>query len=295
MMRRLILMVACFALAPTAGAQNDAADTLSRARARGSLEIAVYDGFPPYSFRNEHGAPAGVDVDLANALAAKLGLRARLRFIVAGEEVGDDLRNNVWKGHYLGGGVADVMLHVPTDPAFADGQPQALIFGSYFRESITIASLATRKLRLDAPLALAGHRVGVELATLSDHYMSSAYAGRLRTAAVRKASLQEAVNALGVDEVDAVMGPKGELQGLLAKAGLHDIRYRDPPLSGMLNGAWDIGLAVGRADGAALRVALIQALQELRADGTLAGMFAAQRMQYMDGQQGIAAAGHVAE
>ena len=31
------------------------------------------------------------------------------------ENMNDDLRNMVWKGHYLGYGPADVMLHVPVD------------------------------------------------------------------------------------------------------------------------------------------------------------------------------------
>lgn len=295
-MRPVILVFACFAAAGAVAAHGeemgDAADALSRARARGALEFTAYDDFPPYSFRGSNGLPAGVDVDLANALAAKLGLHAQVRLVTPGEDVSDDLRNNVWKGHYLGGGVSDVMLHVPTDPGFADGQPQSLIFGGYFHESVTIAYRESRVLRIDSPQSLAGRKVGLELDTISDHYMSSAYGGRLRTAAVRKPSLSAVVNALRSGEVDAVMGPKGELQGLFAIAGVHDVRYRDPPMQGLFNGAWRIGLAVKKADGAELQAALSQALQELRTDGALAALFTTHHMEYADAETSAAAVAH---
>jgi hypothetical protein len=51
----------------------------------------------------------------------------------ADEEVGDDLRNMVWKGHYLGYGPADVMLHVPVDNRLMNDNPQ----GAHLRARIT--------------------------------------------------------------------------------------------------------------------------------------------------------------
>lgn len=278
-MRHLVVVAACAAWIGGTPAEADD-DTLAKARARGALEVAVYDNFPPYSYKAD-GVPMGADVDLANSLAAQLGLRARLRFITAGEGVSDDLRNNVWKGHYLGGGVAEVMLHVPADPVFASGQGQSLIFGEYFHESVTIAHLAKHKLAITTPLALADRKVGVEIDTISDHYMSSAYGGRLRAAAIRAPSLAAAVSALSNGDVDAVVGPKGELQGLFAMARLHDVQYRDLPLNGMFSGAWDIGFAVRKADGDALRAALDGALEDLRADGTLAAIFARHDIVYV--------------
>jgi hypothetical protein len=40
--------------------------------------------------------------------------------------MGDDLRNMVWRGHYLGYGPADVMLQVPVDKFLAHN-PQVMI------------------------------------------------------------------------------------------------------------------------------------------------------------------------
>ena len=81
---------------------------------RGRLKVAVYNNFPPYS-----DAGKGIDVELGRALAARLGLQAEIIGFQAGEDMGDDLRNMVWKGHYLRGEPADVMLRVPVDPKFA--------------------------------------------------------------------------------------------------------------------------------------------------------------------------------
>lgn len=50
--------------------------------------------------------------------------------------MGDDLRNMVWKGHYLGFGPADVLMHVPVDKPLMDSQKQALIFAPNFKETV---------------------------------------------------------------------------------------------------------------------------------------------------------------
>ncbi|MES9929292.1 MAG: transporter substrate-binding domain-containing protein, partial [Candidatus Thiodiazotropha sp. 6PDIVS] len=78
---------------------------LQRIHERGVLEVAVYADFPPFSYRSERGRIVGIDVDIAQALAKRLGVVAAIRAVGADENMEDDLRNNVWKGHYLGGGV----------------------------------------------------------------------------------------------------------------------------------------------------------------------------------------------
>ena len=66
------------------------------ARGEGGLRIAVYTEHAPFSDEGK-----GVDVDLGNALAAKLALPAEIIPFKDGESVDDDLRNMVWKGYYL--------------------------------------------------------------------------------------------------------------------------------------------------------------------------------------------------
>ncbi|MGQ0698639.1 MAG: substrate-binding periplasmic protein [Panacagrimonas sp.] len=255
-------------------------DPLSLVKARGSLEVAVYDSFPPYSYKATDGRPAGVDVDIGRALAEKLGLQSKTRLFPAGENMGDDLRNNIWKGAILGGGVADVMLHVAADPQFAAREDKAAFFGAYFHEAVSVVYHPKKIEAFESPLALTGHKVGVEIDSISDYYMSGAFNGRLRTVAVRHATLSEAVAAFKSGAVDALMAPRGELQGLMKSAQVGDLTYKQQELVGMFRTSWDIGMAVKRNDNTSLRDALAKALEELRAEGRLAAIFKAHGIEY---------------
>src|SRR5438445_4161847 len=101
-----MLSLLCLGLCITSLAQ--AATDFQKIKQSGVLKVAVYNDFAPFSTSD-----GGIDIDLAAALANKLGLQLSLLPFPAGDEVGDDLRNMVWKGHYLGYGPADVVLHVP--------------------------------------------------------------------------------------------------------------------------------------------------------------------------------------
>ncbi|MET0216600.1 MAG: hypothetical protein ABW205_01550 [Burkholderiales bacterium] len=65
-----------------------AEDALETVQTKGVLRVAVYRSFAPFS-------DGGIDVDLAKALAAKLGVKPDVAAFDAGEEVSDDLRNMV--------------------------------------------------------------------------------------------------------------------------------------------------------------------------------------------------------
>lgn len=278
-LRGALLVALATLLAVPVAAQDE--DGLAAVKSRGVLEVAMYDAFPPWSYKGADNRPAGVDVDLGKALAEKLGVSFKARLFAADESMSDDLRNQVWKGHYLGGGVADVMLHVAADPQFAAKEDKADFFGAYFHETVSVVYHPGKLEAFETPLALTGHKVGVEIDSISDYYMSGAFNGRLRTAAVRKPSLLEAVTAFKAGEVDAVMAPRGELQGLLQHAGVPDVAFKEQQLVGMFRTAWDVGLAVKRTDSTALRDALAKALDELRAEGRLAAIFAAHGIEYV--------------
>jgi len=253
-------------------------DRLEQARERGGIEIAVYRDFPPYSYQDQ-GRYTGVDVDLAAALAGRLGLTLRLRPIVAGDDTDDDLRNNVWKGHYLGGGIADLMLHVGMDPQYVQRQQQAELIGAYFHEAVSIAYRPGRYRNLATPLALAGTRVAVELGSISDYYMSGAYGGRLLTSAVRLPTTLAAVQAFAADEVDSVMAPRGELQGLLKQIGGPVIESRTTEIQGLFRTAWDVGIAI-KAGNPKLKAALLDALSQLQRSGELQQIFSRYGIDY---------------
>src|ERR1700688_2539020 len=101
----------------------------------GILKVAVYNDFFPYSGAKE----GGIDVEFAQALADKLCVKLRLLPFDAGETLNDDLRNMLWKGHDLGYGPANVMLHVPSDPVLARQNEKVSIFAAYEVESVALA------------------------------------------------------------------------------------------------------------------------------------------------------------
>ena len=239
-------------------------------RKRGRLKVAVYNNFPPYS-----DAGKGIDVELGQALAAKLGLEAEIIGFMAGEDMGDDLRNMVWKGHYLRGDPADVMMRVPVDPMFARANDKARIFAPYHHEVMGMARIANRIPTPSGSAAIAlevftREKIGVEGDTLAASYLESVLQGRLRSNVVHFRSIGEAAKALREDSISAIMAPLGELEGALAgdtrfaidEAKLGDLRPKN----------WSVGMAV-KAEADDLAAALTGALSELEKDGTVAVIF----------------------
>ena len=45
----------------------------ARARAEGVLQVGSYPSNPPFEFKNESGSFQGFEIDVVNAVAAKLG------------------------------------------------------------------------------------------------------------------------------------------------------------------------------------------------------------------------------
>lgn len=275
----------CFATALMAPfcalpADEEKPTSLAVVKERGTLEVALYKDFPPYSYKIK-GRPGGIDADIAKAIAIELGLNLKIRLFAADENMGDDLRNNLWKGHYLGGGVADVMLHVPADEQYAAKEDKVVFFGPYFREAVAVAHDTQKIASVESPLVLSGHKVAVEIDSISDYYMSGSFNGRLRTAAVRFPTARDAVKAFAAGEVDAVMAPRGELQGLIKEVGLEGLNFKEQELVGMFRTAWDLGMAVKRHNDDSLLDAVEAALQKLRKNGELKKIFAAHGVEYV--------------
>ncbi len=269
MQLRRVLAALVLSLVCLGGAQ---AASLEKVRERGALEIAAYRDFPPFSYRAGERR-AGIDVELGRALADKLGVRLAVRMVGADETVEDDLRNNVWKGHYIGGGTVDVMMHVPFDPAFAKRNDRVRFLTPYFRERIAVVAHPERAGRVSRVADLDGLRIGVELDTLADFYLLSGRQVTLRDDVVHFANLTLAAAALRAGEIDAIMGPQGEFEGILGET-LGDFLVSHPRLPGLLrHNYWDVGLAV-RIDHQALAAAVVRAMSELRDAGTIRAIFA---------------------
>lgn len=255
-------------LAGTALADDTTPEGLQQ---KGQLRIAVYNDFPPYSYQGK-----GIDVDLATAIAGKLGLQPSIAWFNAGEEMGDDLRNMVWKGHYLGTRPADVMMHVPVDQRLAAANEQVNIFGAYHNESLAVARIPARVPPLTGSAAVAleiftREKVGVERNTMSDAFLLGALNGRLRENVVHYNNVTLAAKGLQSGETAAVMAPRAELEAAFGKDSKVVIGPVKMPELRIDN--WALGMAV-KADHKPLAMAIGKALAELQTDGTVGQIFA---------------------
>jgi ABC-type amino acid transport substrate-binding protein len=236
------------------------ARTLDDIKATGYLSAAVYRDFPPYAYE-EQGVAKGLDVDLARRLADGLGVELRIHWMIADENLDDDLRNHVWKGHYLARiedepmlrrEVADVMLRVPYDRDFAykldpDGRvinDLVHFFGPYQRESWGMVYDGQRIEGIENLAMFQYERVGVEIDSLPDFYLSGAFGGRLRNNVVHYPTTQAAFDAMNSTKVAAVMGMQSQLQWQLKETSSQQIKQADIPFPNLIKRHWDVGMAV---------------------------------------------------
>jgi ABC-type amino acid transport substrate-binding protein len=91
-------------------------------------------------------------------------------------------------------------------------------------------------------------------------------------------SIGYAVDALKKNEVAAVLGPRGEIEGALGTDNGNF--YIGPmPMPGVYRTRWDLGLAV-KSENDNLAAAIAKAMSELRADGTIMHIFARSGLTY---------------
>ena len=243
------------------------ATPLARVRERGVLTVGIYHDMPPF-----HADGKGIDVELAQALAESLGVRLALLPFHADDNMNDDLRNMVWRGHYLGYGPADVLLHVPVDRPLMDGNPQVNIFAPYCRESVVMARQLDRVPRLDTLSQLADQRVAVPGQSLAGWLLIGADGGAYRNQLVTQwKDGTEAARALLRGEVAAAAGLASELESVLRD----DPRFAITPMPSPRapRDGWAVGMAVKR-DATELAQALQRAVNELATSGLLRQMFA---------------------
>ncbi|ROZ62122.1 ABC transporter substrate-binding protein [Ramlibacter sp. WS9] len=242
------------------------ATPLERVRERGTLTVGIYHDMPPF-----HVAGKGIDVALAQALAESLGVKLALLPFHADDNMNDDLRSMVWRGHYLGYGPADVLLHVPVDQPLMDASPQVRIFAPYCRDRVVVARRLAQVPRLDTLAQLAGEKVAVPGQSLAGWLLIGADGGALRNQLITQwKDGAQAAHALLRGEVAACGGLASELESVLRG----DARFAITPMPSPRapRDGWAVGMAVKR-DATELAQALQRAVNELAANGRLAQMF----------------------
>ena len=268
--RRFLLTAGALAVLAASPARAAAAEL--ELQQPGTLRVAVYANFAPWS-----SAGKGIETALGRALAERLGLQPQVVEFPADENMNDDLRNMVWRGHYLGHKPGDVMLHVPVDPRFAAANKQVKIFGPYHLETIALARLPER---VPAPGGSADasfgvfeqERIGAELDSHASDFLRHILGGRLQPNVTHFRSVGEAVAAMKRGEVAAVMASRSELEAALG--GDAAIALDTLSMPELRVNSWPLGMAV-KADHAALEQALSGALAELQRSGELTKIFAA--------------------
>ena len=266
------LWLKALAAMPLAAALPARADGLEAIRQRGRLRFAVYNDFPPYSM----AGGKGIDADIARALAARLGLAPEVVGFTADEDMNDDLRNMVWKGHYLGTQPADVMMHVPVDPYLAKANDKVRIFGAYHREALALARRPERVRQAPSGSAAVAlevftrEKIGVETASLADSFLLGVLNGRLRDNVVHFKTVGEAAQALAAGQVAAVLATRAELEAALK--GQHELPVEPVSFPELKVDSWPLGMAV-KVEEQALADAIAAALAELKRDGSLAEIF----------------------
>jgi ABC-type amino acid transport substrate-binding protein len=243
-----------------------AATPLDKIKSRGTLTVAIYEDMPPFN-----NAGKGIDVELAQALAQALGVKLSMLPFPAGEAMNDDLRNMVWKGHYLGYGPADVLLHVPVDRPLMQENPQVSIFGPYWRERVAVARRLDALPKLESLSDLGQAKVAVPGLSLAGWLLigadNGAYKEQLQT---HLKDGVEAAKALQRGDVQAAAGLLSELQSVLRG----DARFAIEPLPSPRapREGWAVGMAV-KKDATELAQALQGALNDLVKGGQLGAMF----------------------
>jgi ABC-type amino acid transport substrate-binding protein len=208
----------------------------------GTLRIAVYRDFPPFSYHRE-GELVGVDVDLGRSIASQLGVRASFMPITADENVDDDLRNAVWKGHYLTREVADLMLHVPIDRQLTLRNNLVAFFAPYFTSQFAVAYDPEEVESNPNPRSFIDRKIGVELDSLPDFYLATAYGGIIRENVVHFSTVDAAARALAAGDVVAVMAPQSQIEASLGP-DLKRFELSTVSMYGFGRSTWVVGVAV---------------------------------------------------
>jgi len=271
MSRRQVLVAApLLALSGLSAAQEMSA--MEKIKARGVLKVAVYKDNAPYS-DGPNSDIQGVDVSLAKALASKLNLQLALLPFDAGENMNDDLRNMVWKGHYLGYGPADVMIHVPVDRYLMNENKQVLIFGSYVREHLVVLHSVNKVARVENPEDLQGKTIAVEKGSGAASALMGYRGGLLRDKISIFKDGVDAAKMVTSGQFDAAFVSRAQAESAVHEAsGKARWELSSIALPGVMPAGWPLGLAV-KADNKELATALDDALASLRQSGELLKLF----------------------
>ncbi|MGL4397822.1 MAG: substrate-binding periplasmic protein [Hyphomicrobium sp.] len=242
------------------------------------IKVIAYDDNKPFSW-TEDGVVKGIDVDLARALAKDIGVEAEVILRIQGEEVDDDLRAHLVRGPLTGGGIGDILMHVPTDREFAMRNKEVVIGNPYFQETVAVA-IDPKKVPKDADFNFfKSQKIGVKLATVSDYFLMTFDNGALINNVSHFIKAQVGLKSFIEGETVAMMGVRSEMEGQLKDAGA-SAEFIRPNMEGIFQESWVVGFAVDEKS-RDLSYALGQSLAKLKDSGALKDIFAKYGVTYI--------------
>lgn len=262
-------MLSTLAFAPLASSPAKAR-SLEAIKQAGQLRVAVYQNYKPWSWQ-EDGKLKGIDVDIGAALAKQLGLKIDYLELRADDDIGDDLRNGVWRGSLLGTQPGDVMLHVPYDKQIEVANDKIKLVAPYHTEGL---AMAVEPAKADSARDFAlfeKEKVAVDGGTLSDIILLSARDHKLIDRVVHFKGVAKAAMAYQNGDVSAFYGEAAMVENL-AHSVSRPVSIVYP--QNWLAREWMIGGAV-KVDDIELGEAIDKALADMKSSGEIQHIFAA--------------------
>jgi polar amino acid transport system substrate-binding protein len=257
---QLVLILALAVMATACGAQPklpDASaktkdqssakgDTLAQIKKQGVIKIAVDDTFPPMEYRNDKNELVGFDIDLANAVAKEMGVKAQ--FIPS-----------AWDG-ILPGLDAKQYDIIMSSMNITDERKQKVDFVEYTKLGQVVAVKTGNPLNIKSKDDLSGKIVGVQMGTTSEN------------AAKEIKGIKELKTYNGYTDVFNDMA-LGRLQGVIVAEAVGAYYKKTKPdafdVVGDTFQSLPVGIAVRKPDDS-LQEALQKAVQTVKDNGTYA-------------------------
>jgi polar amino acid transport system substrate-binding protein len=277
----LTLQLALLAVGFVVPFQPAQARPLDEVIASKSLRVIAYQDNAPFSW-DDNGTPTGIDVDLAKAIARELGVGPEIVLRMPGEKSDDDLRVNIWKGPLTGGGVGDIMMHVPIDREFARRNKEAVLGNPYFQEQVAVAihpELTGENPTFEV-FKKTGKKITVQLATAADYFLLSYQDGVLIDNVTHHIRAEDGAKEFADKKVAALMGVRAKIEALLFNLGLKPTIVK-PVMDGIVRRDWVIGMA-WKEDSRDLGHATQSALEKIKAGGELQKIFENYGVTYVE-------------
>lgn len=214
----------------------------------GVLTVGSEIGYPPFEdFADDGTTPIGFDIDIATAVASKMGLK--VNFI-----------NTAWDGIFAGIGVNyDIACSAVT---ITPERQETMLFSTpYINNYQAVVLLANDDRKINSFMDLDGMSISLQKETTSDILMSDYKStGTIDIQIVANEKITSCFTQLQNGEVDAVVVDSTVADGYINSSKDFVIAYEDK------DEAEQFGIAMGK-DNTALQTAINQALKELEAEG----------------------------